>query len=293
MSENLITKLNSEEAVGFIKLDSDIESVFISEEIILRKTTSDDFLNWFGLKFTPVKDGKSVERVQTGKFDKSPLHFNNFNSIDVNEFNYALIGPVEKIRPKVNAFNNALSLWSTGSSCVNFIFSEHTHSPFYPFGDWRGLPPSPLQLSEWKDFLDFIREVEKSDGKKFRLLLDRFRHAIQQGNNLKDHNRFLDLITILEMAFVPDGNQGEIVFKFRMRASKYLSTVLKREAKELSSTFKKWYEARSALVHSGESASISMDDWKFLVHCTRIAIVEFMRNPKNFDAATLNELLLR
>lgn len=290
--QEFLQKPTGKEKLYFLKLNSDIEHEKVGD-LFLKKVTDDDLLCWFGMKVTfdngRLRSGsqqKPIENTMYGRPIRDPVGLKLF------ENNYVLYGATEDVRVSVMKIDKAIRLFITGNSGVSEGFTKNSTEFFYPLPGWHQLESSKINLADLNALNNLTEQIDLSRAKNSNLLIDRYRNATQ-GGSAEPYNRFIDLITILEMLFVSDSRQGEIGYKLRVRGSFIAATCLATSVSEAQNILKKFYEKRSKIVHGGEHDEISNKDWKMLASICREAIVLYLKNPDQFSPEKLDERLFK
>lgn len=293
-NELLFDHLRGEDFIHPLELASDIDEVQLNERLSLKRVTDNDWIAWFGMRIHHHDDGisRSYTHVGGGTLINSPLVSNAGPGwITVFDNNYVIAGKGYDERDWIRDFDRALRLYSTGRSGIAFGLSRSMHQPVHPAPGWRKLNPTKILTGDIPKLLRLTDLLKGSLPDRTALLVDRFRHATQGGNEIGLHNRLLDLITILEVLFVPDGRSGEIGYKLRARGTRLLSKVMAVEPKEMWNTLKNLYDLRSKAVHGGDLAEISGKSWWTLTDIARVGILSYIEDPKKFEPSALDMAL--
>jgi len=137
-----------------------------------------------------------------------------------------------------------------------------------------------------------LSKIDLKD-ERFFLMASMYLDALRIGNG-RIRTRFLNLSTILEMLYAPDGNKGEITYKISMRAAKILKSNSNNseDAYQLSKEFKKIYITRSGLIHSGHSKYLTDTYFYKLAEIIRISLNIYLKDKNIFTEENLDKFLL-
>lgn len=280
----------------FLELESDIEDSDLGSGLKLKRISNDDWKLW--LEATPTYDenGRFKTSIHSGKNGTHstfvPMSPYNLDSVKIFDNNYVITGKGPSTRDLVEKIDDGIRLYSTGRSGVTMGLSPRQSLYCSPIPGWKALPKSKLYAKDIPTLNTLSKTISNCRESKFLLLFDRYKHAIQNSPNIGIHNRFLDLVTILEILLVEDGNRGEISYKLRMRGSKIFSKILNESPASLYEWFKNIYNLRSKITHGSSDLSITENEWFRLVDTVRHGILKYMENPSEFTSTRLDALIL-
>ncbi|MBK9321386.1 MAG: hypothetical protein IPM97_00250 [Bdellovibrionaceae bacterium] len=285
------------ELLYFLSLDSDIVQENLANGLTIKRMTPDDWRAWFGVEIQYYEPGHTVRGIQSvsvGPYSRAPRisEQNDIVGLKLYEKNYVIFSDQADVRAHVEKFDQGLRLFATGRSGISSGFSNSKFEYFHPQAGWSEIPSSVVKISDLEALAELCVLVGNVVDEKALLLIDRYRNATQGTNDIKPHNRFIDLVTILEMLFVPDGKSGEISYKLRMRGSCILSEEMGTARAAVADRLKNIYNLRSRIVHDGDHQAVPSATWVELTTYCRKSIVRYLRAATDFTATALDSKIL-
>ena len=140
---------------------------------------------------------------------------------------------------------------------VALLFQEEnsfnrTHGPGDMFRYFNPLQNPPevgeAEIEKAKCLYERLVGLDSNGREKLRIAIDRW---IMSKTDRTRVDKMIDLGIALEALYVPDGNSGEIRFKFAVHAAWHLGKD-KEDRKKLMKEFKEIYDWRSKVVHTGK-----------------------------------------
>lgn len=282
------------ELLYFLTLNSDIVQENLGPNLNIKRVESEDWRLWFGVEVQLHKGiFMGYTKIGIGPYTHASRmpDEDDIVGLKLYEHNYVLIGTDDSVRREVKRFDRAIRLFRTGNAGISSGFSNTILQAFHPKPGWRELPSTILNKADIPELKSLADRIDAITENKASLVIDRYRNATKK-KGVEDYNRFVDLVTILEMLFVPDGSSGEIGYKLRMRASSILSTAIGLSAEDTILLIKRLYNMRSSIVHAGKVEQITTDIWVKLTNLCRVGILEYLKDPDRFTATALDTCLI-
>lgn len=192
---------------------------------------------------------------------------------------------------------NTFRLISTGNLKIAlnwFMGVESVHKTAKCYCNY--FPYSEFNKTDIKKFAQVYNKiVDLKENKILKLIFDKL-DFIVSGEG-KDLNKFLDLMTILEMLYLPENN-SELSFRLSIRLANMFGKFYKEDKKTTFDKIKYFYDIRSSIVHTGEAKYkkniICLSSEKTilidLLDVTRKSILLYVEDPNRFKEDELNNI---
>lgn len=296
-------------------LNSDIEEkTEILSNVFLEKFTEEERSDFYGVKIKEIsQEGEPIslnEGISLGGFNhkleisninsRIPFNMYNMNSPEIYA-NYKLIFDcndgvyLEKAFMLINTGNFGL--------CHKFTIEDSFRSLVIPGKKpyAKCFPYTKFNKSDIDNFRKIYPIIFKSkDDKRLKLIFNKLKFVISS-DQIPNENRFIDLMTIMEMLYLPElGN--ELKFRLSLRTAKIFNKFYNDDSNKVFNEIKKVYDIRSSIIHNGEAKTkkgqlINLTDEsnnilvKFL-NIVRKSILVYAKNPKFFSQDNLNKICL-
>ena len=161
---------------------------------------------------------------------------------------------------------------------------------------WALLPITEINSSDISLFQDLFNQISLNENEKFNLMINKYIFATS-GLSIPNENRFIDLISILEILYLPDDNT-ELKFRLSLRLAKVFKKEFNEDIESIYEKIRKFYNIRSDIVHKGKSKQLNKENLLDLSEITRKSILLYLNNPdyfkndKNPLKMDLNKILL-
>jgi hypothetical protein len=278
----------------FLRIESDIDSYCLDSDIQIQHIAESDWPRIAGVSVEYKKSRvSSVQRIEfKDRLCDPSLISDPYSPVGFSlyENNYYVFSKSNN-RANVTRFDRAVRLLKSGQSGLSHGIGKNIVKYLYPSPGWKELPISEINKADLTSLEEIYIRSQSEAPQKFNLVVERYLHATQGTGELLDHSRLLDLVSILEILLVDDGRQGEITYKLRMRGAGIFPALIGLEAESIFMELKTFYNARSEIVHQGNSAS--KIDWQKLTNYSRVAIVEYLKNPEKFNSKALDNEILK
>ncbi|VVB97612.1 Uncharacterised protein [uncultured archaeon] len=283
---------------------ADVENKELTTNITLRKLTDVEKLHFFGIenaKYDPngILSGFDVRRTTLSK-EIGFLLDKNYEP-DVN-LKYKFLSAQYCIEitdgELANLFYMGMKLLFPEKMGLIVGIKEGERGYEYGYGIHYINPISTgirNSIPDWK-----LRDIEQAvtifskierlkNDDKLQIIRDKYLYAVSD-ENIKRENRFIDLVTILEMLYLP--NEGiELGYRLKIRIAKVFKKFQNRNATEVFKNVGKIYGVRSGLVHNGKHTETGK--WyPILLEYARESIKIYLDNQKAFNENELDVISL-
>jgi len=285
-----------------ISIDSNYKEIKIAHNLLIRKITDEEVAFLFNMKnreFT--KEGRLEKNSMAGViplFDFSLTQSVMTNTTRIFDSTYILI--TEDSADVPTFFNRAIKLYSPGRTGVLFGFVStekekamyYLHpNPYYRNGGVAILK-TKSQINELIKIYEKVREKKSDDF--FTLMMELYLNAIS-GEKFRNETRFLDLMTILEMLYLPKGN-SELQFRLALRIAKMMKKCygdnLKKVFESINDNKTGLYAIRSKIIHDGKSAKLTDEKREELMELARKSLLIYIEDSNEFTDESLKLLSL-
>ena len=250
-----------------------------------------------------LKNGGIKQITHPKKKKKCAMSFDHFfegsflggYSTDFLASNYLILFNNESYEDFL-AINVAFKLWTLTSSGISYSIAPDKNSfgfsPPSHFGGTFDYANITLKdLRQIKKIFEKYKTVK--DDEHLKLMIDNFFYALSGEKKINYKIRFIQLTTILEMLYVPNGQQ-ELSFRLAIRAAKIIGKNKSYDAISSFGELKKIYEIRSKIVHQGEYKKEDLQKYfGILANFVRISLFVYLDNPKVFKDEMLNAIVLK
>jgi len=271
-----------------LPLFSDIEAEVLNEGLVLRKIEDSELAMFFGVKYRELNSSGLIERIspcrggyfpidnETG--DLMTLHILN-DSERLFSSNYV----VETVsRDEAESFNKTLKLMFLGGSGLFVGFQKGKRSlvflypnPYFTYPKANKFQNFNIEaVSIFKEIYSLIEN--KSIDKKFNLIMEKYLNSIS-GTHLRVENRFLELMIILEMLYLPENHPQLQCFNLSRRVMDVFSKDLSGGVLLNEDEIRKLYKIRCDLVHDGFSKYLDESYFLLLLDIVRNSILIYLR----------------
>lgn len=277
-----------------IKLD--IDRISFHDSSVLRPICDEEKLDFFGISNDQRNEDGLIEGY-TKRPEKAKLSFDIITLVCSNRYlvisaNFVFETP--NGRKAAESFNKALKLLKPGRSGATIGFNDQTPNidfiypnPFCQKHQLYSLVGKSFEVDRLKVL---YREIKCINDPKFELMIEKFLWAIS-GENIRLENRFVDLMTILEILLLP-GRE----WKIKHRLSSRIEIMLAKHCNKEASVYKDFteksvglYSIRSDIVHNGESEHLNDKRFFQLENYTRSMLNLYLDNPQEFIEEKLIE----
>lgn len=260
--------------------------------IRLRRITENEIYEFFGLKITE-RDENGFAKGATGPGIKhffEPLTMAFIMPLWPKIISAQFVFEIEN-KNCANYLQQALKLHKEGSTGLFIGKDLETHS-------WICMWPNPYYGSgaysvDNNDIIEIGTLYERAkaiNDKTYDLIIEKFLFALS-GQNIREGNRFLELVSILEILYLKGINQ-ELGFRFSLYVSKIFEKYFSRNAKQVFEDAKVIYDIRSDIVHSGFSDRTN-EYIKKAIEYTRCSIKLYISEDKSiFENKNLTKIVL-
>jgi hypothetical protein len=288
-----------------LNINSDInEDIEIIDGVFLRKFTQIDkdlFNICVNKTFIINPISQSIECMSSGLFQRNSkmekiIEQSKYNISFIDRYNY----------DKAKALDKAFRIIKLGSSALyyNFEVTPYSKTPNSSFGENDFIEPyfgeigiSEINLSDIARLKEITLKLLNNNNNKLDLILNKYAFSLS-GIKIPNENRFLELMSILEMLYVPSKG-SEITLRLSLRVSKMFEKLgIKLDESKLNESISEKYEKikslygiRSQIVHSGISKNLTLEELKYLAEITRKSILFYLDEPDNFNDKNLTRLL--
>ena len=272
-----------------INIKSDIKkNVLITDNIYLQKFTENDL--------------KLIKESNNSSF----FSLFNFKELDlISSCKYKIVvknSSQQEFNAILTILNKTIRLIKLGSSGV-FVEKYLINSSIMEFTtkrviipSWALLPITEINSSDISLFQDLFNQISLNENEKFNLMINKYIFATS-GLSIPNENRFIDLISILEILYLPDDNT-ELKFRLSLRLAKVFKKEFNEDIESIYEKIRKFYNIRSDIVHKGKSKQLNKENLLDLSEITRKSILLYLNNPdyfkndKNPLKMDLNKILL-
>lgn len=277
-------------------IKSDIDRISFHDSSVLRPICDEEKLDFFGISNDQRNEDGLIEGYNMTP-EKAKLSFdfisltwsNRYLTISAN-----LVFETPNKRKDAESFNKALKLLKPGWSGVSIGFNDQSPAlefmypnPFYRKHVLYSLVANSSEVVRLKALYTAIKCISDP---KFDLVIEKFIWAIS-GENIRLENRFIDLMTILEILVLPE-RKREIKRRLSGRIGNMLTKHCNKEAsiiEDFTEDDVGLYSIRSAIVHNGESEHLNDKRFFQLENYTRSMLNLYLDNPQEF----IEEKLIR
>lgn len=176
----------------------------------------------------------------------------------------------------------------TSTLMQNELFSRYHYGfPYSEINDFN--------ISEFKKILKFFIE---NDSEKINLISKLYKY-ISSGIPSPEENKFLNLMTILEMLYCGKNEDqaikqlisNRVAILFQKNDGRYINSNYYTDSKdEIIAGTRLLYKIRSEIVHNGKSKMLTPQLHVILTQLTRLSILEYLFNPHVFTSENLKLL---
>ena len=276
-----------------IHFKSDIrEDVFIDEnKLKLRRMTDEEIFEFFKIRVIERTEDGLIKKMSGESFEilTDPL-----SAILVNDWAFVMSSQFVLEAKEIKCvkwFQQALKLYRGGKTGVFYGVNPKTHSIVFlhpiPFYGKEVYSIEEVDIPKIKELYETIKSTKS---KRYDLIIEKFLFALS-GLGIKSDHRFLELVTILEMLYIPKSGT-ELRFRFSLRACKVLSKYLSMDKGKTYDDMRKIHVIRSSISHSGFHRDTARYLEK-LIDYTRKSIVLFLKDPSIFEGKRLEELCIK
>jgi len=269
------------------------KNILIDDDIELRRIIEKEIQDIFNLKVQARDENGIITRCLEFSNADSPFitgHIAYKHFVESSQFILEAKN-VQKNVQKVEYFQQALKLHKSGKTGISFGIHPKSKGLrfFYPV-PFYGKEVYSLEEEDISKIKELYGCIKKTKDKKFALIIEKFLFGLS-GEGIIDEHRFLELVSILEILYLP-GEGGEKTFKFSLRAAKVLSKYLLYDSEDVFNKMRKIYGVRSKLSHSG----FHKDTKKYLnelINYTRQSIKLFLKENRLFTKEELDKLCIK
>ena len=266
------------------------KEIFIEEDIKLRRITEKEIYKFFKIKVKERTEDGLIKSCIGSPFDLTDPFI--AITLDYRDFVISSQFILEAKDIKcVEYFQQVLKLHKDGKTGIFYGMNLRTGAvhflhpiPFY------GKEVYSLKEDDIPKIKELYHMVKKTNDRKYDLMIEKFLFAVS-GERIKDEHRFSELVSILEMLYLPR-IRDELTFRFSLRSSKVLSKYLSVDIEEIFKDMKKFYVIRSAISHSGFHGDTANYLDK-LTGYTRKSIKLFLKDNSIFENEKLDELCIK
>lgn len=265
------------------------KEILIDADVKLRRITEKEIQDIFNLKVQGrTEDGIIVRFLRKDSNLDAPFstrHAQYKRFIESSQF----ILEAKSVE-KAKYFQKALKLHKNGKTGISFGIHPKSKSIRFiypvPFYGKEVYSLEEEDVSKIKELYDYIKKTKINN---FNLIIEKFLFALS-GEGIGDEHRFLELVSILEILYLPK-EWEEKTFKISLRTAKVLSKYLSYKSKDVFDNVKKIYKIRGAISHSGSHK----DTGKYLnelITYTRQSIKLFLKKNRIFTKEALDKLCI-
>lgn len=276
-----------------------------SDNVSIQKMTMAKRIDLMGIKKVErdSKNGGIKQITYPKKKKKCAMSVDHFfegsflggYSTDLLASNYLIIFDNESHEDFL-AINVAFKLWTLTSSGISYsIMPDKNSFGFSPPSHFGGIfDYANINLKDLKQVKNIFEKYKKlKDDEHLKLMIENFFYALSGEKKINYKIRFMQLTTILEMLYVPNGQQ-ELSFRLAIRAAKIIGKNKSYDAIDSFKELKKIYEIRSKIVHQGEYKKEDLQKYfGILANFVRISLFVYLDNPKVFEDEMLNAIVLK
>jgi hypothetical protein len=286
-----------------INLDAGIDELNIKDDLVIRKITDEEVSALFNMKNRKFsEDGHLIGCSSSGNssplfpFDISEAVMTNMSNIF--ESSHVLITQDTVNVPRI--FNGALKLFSPSRSglCMGFGSVAHGSSMQFIYPNPYDKARKLVSLNSQGEIDEFIRIYKRVKGKNnddlFLLMIELFLNAVS-GERFRDEARFIDLMTILEILYLPERG-AELQYRIAIRIAKVMNKYYNEDVKSNFDSFtgkKGLYAIRSEILHKGKSRSLTNTKKEALMEFSRKSLLIYLESPEEFNENNLNVTVLK
>lgn len=273
-----------------------------SDNVTFQKMTLEKRISLLGIKSAELdlKNG-GIRKITYPKNKKGVMSAEMFfngsflggYSTDLLASNYLIVFTEESYEDFL-AINTAIKLWKPTSSgiCYSIQPDKNTFgfSPPSHFGGLFGY--AEMRTKDFRQVKRLFDKYKKiSNDEHLKLMVNAFFHALS-GEKMDVKIRFTQLTTILEMLYVPKGQQ-ELNYRLAVRAAKVMSKNKNNDAVFFFKEIKKIYDIRSQIVHQGDYKKEDLQKYLgLLAEVVRNSLLVYLENPTVFEDDMLNAIVL-
>lgn len=194
-----------------------------------------------------------------------------------------------KITQNLNLSFKLLRLTSTG---IFIAFdNKNGYHICHPITIGGPFPYLSIKEKDIKDLNNIYNSINKFENKKFNICMNLFSDSLRGGYGIQSYIRFLQLIVILEILYLPGIHE-----ELKYRLSLGLSKMIFQTATKRAETFKfitEIYNLRSKIIHEGKYNEYKINAlFPELCNLVRLSLLKYLNTPNDFEQDTLMKMIL-